>query len=918
MKRILAVGAGVMAWAAVAAPGQFCSVVKTDEKPVIDGARDACYREAFPISGFSHPRLLDPARNQTTAKFLHDGEFLYGHIVCNDDNIRNMPATSSLRDDINLWRGDAIEMLFVAEDGLKHFTVSPDGGLYDSAAVPDEANSWRADLKWDSGMVLKTVRDEKSWSFEFALPLKAIPGKRMRFNIARDTPDGKKASSWTRLEDFGWIPKADEVSVLGELALLDRGKVGGFDWLCLPRLRQDGCDDYCLVKLTPEARLGDFSCTVQDAPQRAWGDHGARFGFTFRIDMAKKGAKDVVFEVNRDGMLLFRQVAGIPAGYIIVQPSNLKRKVLYLNSNQGMTASLKWDCKHNYPGANMSNGGKIEKPFKLLFETPEGVSVVGKNVEAATPVEREGKTVRRFVQSERYAYVYPDYFSSQFATTLPTGAKGTIRFALRYEDGEQGFAEFPFEVIDVGVAPQLKNLFVGNYNLYVRSLEEAREWSKRGVNMFAVRGYDDKALQLAKDLNSSGFRVRRGDYFWPGTSGVCDAGFNRMGVIDPAARAKDIDGKDIALGPGFQLSPAYRGPALVEACRKEAEFCRAAGIDFFGFDLEDYIQKKGERGDFTEGTVSYFKTLWARANPGKPVPEPKEFEREPTKHPAEHEAWVNAKCELWGEFFETMKRLLEEGIGRKVVFSDWSFNAFSTVEERNHSLRNARFFRVFDVCENGLYSSLDRDLRQFGRSLGLLETTFRGLKQKIVWCPSPYRYALGKDSADWYWSTVPELWDEITYSLMEAATVGIQGVYTFKVPMIDLEFQRQFVNGLNVIAPVEDIVKYGVSRDLETDDVPNAAIYDKFLGKFQTWYNQRRVFARANAYGERTLVSVSEYRDRKPITVRVTFPHAGAVRATDLTTREIVATLAAGDDILPVDLPVDRRCRLLLVEPVGE
>lgn len=902
---------------AVAAPGQFCSVVKTDVKPVIDGVRDNCYRDAFPISGFSHPRLLEMARNQTTAKFLHDGEYLYGHVVCADPNVRNMSVTSSLRDDVNLWRGDAVEMFFVAEDGLKHFIVSPDGGLYDAASVPDEANVWRSDAKWNSGMVLKTVRDDASWSFEFALPLKDIPGGRMRFNIARDTPDGKKASSWTRLEDFGWIPNADKVSIFGELAFLGQTKVGGFDWLLLPKLRKDGCDDYCLVKLTPEARLGDFSCTVQDAPQRAWGDHDERFGFTFRIDMAKKGAKDVVFEVNRDGALLFRQVAGIPAGYIIVQPSNLKRKVLYLNSNQGMAAKLAWDCKHNYPGARMSNGGQIEKPFKLLFEVPEGVAVVGQKVEEATPAERDGRTVRRFVQSERYAYVYPDYFSTRFTTTLPAGSKGTIRYALRYEDGEQGFAEVPFEVIDLGVAPQLKELSVGHYNLYVRSLEDAKVWAKTGVNMFAVRGYDEKALQLAKDLKAAGFRVRRGDYFWPGSSGSGDHGFSRMGVTDPAARAKDINGKDIALGTGYQLSPAYRGPVLTDLCRKEAEFCRAAGIDFFAFDLEDYIQKKGQLGDFSEPTVAFFKKTWATRYPDRPVPEPKDFEREPEKHPVEHAAWVDAKCELWGEFFETMKRLLEEGIGRKVVFSDWSFNVFSTVEERNHSLRNARFFRAFDVREASLYSSLDRDLRQIERYLGLLETTFRGLKQKLVWCPSPYRYSLGKDSSDWYWSTVPELRDEITYSLFEGATFGIQGIYTFKVPMIDLEFQRQFINGLNAIAPVEDIVKYGTTRDLETDDVPNAAVYDKFNGKFEMWYNQRRVFARANAYGDRTLVSVSEYRDRKPMTVRVTFPHAGTVRVTDLATKEVVTTLAAGENILSVDLPADRRCRLLLVEPVG-
>ena len=896
--------ASISAGSAVAAPGQFCSVVKSEGSPVIDGSRDAVYDEAYPIDGLSHPRLLSLARERTSAKFLHDGTCLYGFIRCEDPNVANMPAWSAKRDDSTLWKGDAIELFFVAKDGLKHFIISPTGGVYDAAGHPDDANTWMFDVKWNSGIKWAVSRDDASWSVEFSLPLADIPGRDMAFNLVRDSPDARKCASWSRLADSAkWIYPADKTeSTYGRIRFIDSAP-GGFDFKCPPMIRPDK-ENYCLVRLAKDMPTKGFKLAVQGKDQKPWGSFASgRFGWTYNLDMKAKGDKDAVFTVEDGGELLFRQVSAIPAGYIMIRPSNLARGKLYLNSNRGLKAKLNWDCKHNYEGARMSNGGQIEKPFDIVFRCPPGVKVVSDGV------RQEGEFQ---VQHQRYAYLVPDYFSTQFATTLPAGTKGKISYSAKYEDGAQGAQDIDFEVIDVGVPPKLKKFYVGHYNLYPRSLEDARAWAETGVNSFTMRGYADEDAALVRSLTANGFKVVRGGYFWPGAV----AGHSPWAVWtreDETARAKDINGRDIPLGAGLQISPSYRGRFFVESCRKEAEFCRKAGIYRFNFDIEDYIQKKGELGDFRPETIAYFKRRWAERYPGEPVPEPKVFERDPAAHPREHEAWVGAKCELWADFFREMKRLLSEGIGREVIFTDWSFNVFQTVEKRNHSLRNADFYRIFDIREHGFYSSIDRDVRQLEQILVQFRQTFPGVKLSLSWCPSPVRYSLGRDSSDYYWSTMPAIDDEIVYSMYEAATFGCKGVFTFKAPMVDMEFHRQFIAALNVLAKVEDIVVDGESRSLETNFPNDAEVHDKFFGRFDTWRNQRRVFCRANTLGGRTLISVSEYRNRGPMDVVVKFPHCGTVTVTDLESGEHVATLAEGDDALKVSLR-DRRCRLLLAE----
>lgn len=74
--------------------------------------------------------------------------------------------------------------------------------------------------------------------------------------------------------------------------------------------------------------------------------------------------------------------------------------------------------------------------------------------------------------------------------------------------------------------------------------------------------------------------------------------------------------------------------------------------------------------------------------------------------------------------------------------------------------------------------------------------------------------------------------------------------------------------------------------------------------------------ARGISLGDRTLISVSEYRELKPITVKVNYTPKAKVRATDVETGETLGVFGPSDRVLPVTLGTDRRCRLILLEPV--
>jgi len=846
--------------AIVAGAEQVCVVPRSDAHPVLDGECETCWERSFPVTDFYEPFALRPAEEKTEVRFLQDGETLYGFVTCQKKGNGLITKGSSRHDDSGIWAGHAIEMFFLGEDGLRHFMFSPAGGVYDARGHEDEAYNWVMDAAWESDIKIAFADDPKSWRFEFALPVKALPGRKLQFNVARDYPRGVGASSWARLDSPGWLPKDGSRTKFGRLHLLDTE--------------------------FPEA----------DA-----------------FVLPEPVGKDHRVTVRREGRIFYDVTSPEVHCHLSVQPYNLKRGVLYLNGNQGIDADISWNSKHNYPNGDQANGGRVKIPVTLVFEVPSGI--VPKKAVKTGSVEREGKMYDVYEQKEPFAYNYHSWMGSAFTCSLPAGPAGMLRYAVRYPDGEQPFREIPCEVVDIPETARLKSFTTGFYGLFIRNVEQAREWAKSGVNTFSVRGYDEGQRKLARELKAAGFRIRRGDYFWPGS---CPASspWQDWSAQDETARAIDVNGKPIAQGRGYQLSPAYRGRMLDAAIAKEMNFCRGLDFDAFCFDIENYAQCEGEAGDFRSETIAAFRTHWEKTHPSTPVPDPFVFEKDRAAalaHPEAHACWVETKCDLWAGFFETIKDRFEQALGKRPVFTEWSMNTFDTVEGRNHSLRNGRFYRVFDAMEIDSYAGIDRMLRQLETNRRRFSAAFGGQTFQVIMTPSPVRLGFKSSPSDYYYSSAPAFPDEGKYTFMEAATLGVKGVYAFTASESDILYLSEFAKGVNLVAKAEDVVMNGTSRDLKTNFSEDAEIRDNFFGKSQVWKDQKRVFARANTLGKRTLVSVSEYRTLADMTVEVDFPHANEVTCTDLETGE-KTVLKAGEPKLVIRLPKERRCRLFLFE----
>ena len=207
---------------AVALEKQLCAVEKISTAPSVDGIRDACYARALPLREFYVAGEMKPALEQTEARFVHDGQNLYGFVTCWQLDAASMSAGSERHDDEGIWSGNALEMFILPSDGcVRHFMISNVGGVYDAMCQMDEAREWRPDAAWESGIKTAAKKDGESWAIEFALPIKAIGCKCFKFNLARDRPKMKDSSSWARLEEFGWMPKGEDSSKFGGLELLN-------------------------------------------------------------------------------------------------------------------------------------------------------------------------------------------------------------------------------------------------------------------------------------------------------------------------------------------------------------------------------------------------------------------------------------------------------------------------------------------------------------------------------------------------------------------------------------------------------------------------------------------------------------------------------------------------------------------------
>ncbi|MBR6374115.1 MAG: hypothetical protein IKS20_13135 [Victivallales bacterium] len=892
----------------------FYAIGRTAQAPVIDGQEDACYGEAMSIGGLTYPSRMLYAKEQTFVKFCHDGENLYGLVTCRQKDAAKIAASTPRRDDANLWRSNAVELFFMVDGTMRQFMLDPFGSIFDCYARQNEALEWEMDANWNSAIQVATSRDAQQWRIEFALPFSDLDNARsLKFNIIRDTGKSSSSSSLARLERYDWWRQYEHFS---QIELLDE-VMHGFDFVELPQMN---IDSSCQLTLHNAADAALFHLNAQGSEIKPE-IQGRNVNWNYKGDFSDGKTKDVTLSVKKGGKILYSFRYEVPIGRVTIAPANLRNNLIYLDGRLGLDAKLSWNCKHNYPGGQAGNGGKIAKPLSIVFEAPEGVNF--KKAKIVKTYAKNGAKYCTWQQDEQFAYNASHWLKSNIGCTLPAGTRGKISYSMKYPEGFQEAQSFDFLVLDIPRTDPPRHFITGHYNSWPRTLKEAREMALAGVNTVPIRGYGERDMNFCKELKKEGFKLRRADYFWPGHSQHGQSGWEIWTKNDRSARAKDIGGFYITSGDSFQISPTYRGKLFSEDIRKEADFCRKAGIDWFSFDMEGYIQRRGEAGDFCERTLEEYKRYFSQKFPNMAFVDPKVFERKPDEYPEYHRIWVDFKCEMWGAFFKDMKEALEKEINkdapsdaprRKAIFSEWSMNKIANLEDRNHSLRGASFFREFDYIELDLYSGIDRNLREIEQQIAVFKREFPDVPLNLILTPCPVR--LGTSSNNYYYTNAPEIPDERKYMIMESITLGAKGIYTWYAPLINLDYIRQFSQGIQIVNKVEDIVMNGRSFELPCNYPADLKIEDTFKGRKQVLENQKRVFTRGISYKGRTVLSVSEYRNLNDLEVVPKFKAETTMAMVDLDTGENLGLLKAGDKPCIRLSKGGPRCRLLLLSPI--
>lgn len=195
------------------------TIGKASSPPVLDGKLDdMCWEHCIEINNFIKYRCRgDFSAEPTAIKITYDDGFLYMGVKCPDKHLN--PVLNQLhkfkaeydmksKDSLNIFKDDNIELFLApderASEKYYHICVNSLGAVYDSFGA------FGAE-KWNSGLVAKSVRDEKAWYLEIAIPLrklsemKIIPSKTVwKANFCRNIKSITETSSWSPANASGF------------------------------------------------------------------------------------------------------------------------------------------------------------------------------------------------------------------------------------------------------------------------------------------------------------------------------------------------------------------------------------------------------------------------------------------------------------------------------------------------------------------------------------------------------------------------------------------------------------------------------------------------------------------------------------------------------------------------------------------
>lgn len=197
------------------------TILRTSEKPVIDGVREPLWRSANVVD---FVRQFDAAAPlaETYARLLHDDDYLYIFVNCFEPDMQGIVTEQKenhCRKQPYLWDDDSIEIFISPDDRVPDRTIQliiNAAGVYLDGAYRTKEFAHPNEFDYDSGLICKTGKDKNGWTLELAVPKKALildgnpPTQNWRLNICRNrnvsniTKKDKEYSCWSPILGVAW------------------------------------------------------------------------------------------------------------------------------------------------------------------------------------------------------------------------------------------------------------------------------------------------------------------------------------------------------------------------------------------------------------------------------------------------------------------------------------------------------------------------------------------------------------------------------------------------------------------------------------------------------------------------------------------------------------------------------------------
>ena len=892
LKEILC-AAGIAAAASLSG-NPFCQV-----NSIPAGTKNIPWNMAVEISGFARTVTMDPVSEQTSLYLLHDGKFLYGKVFCRQ---KDKTEGSKMRDDPLIWKNNGVELFFVnAEEVVRHVIINCEGTVSDLLHRKGPAGPRETDSSWSPVVMTNAKKEKGTWSAEFKIPLKelAFDGSgSCRFNVVRNNYCRKEFSSWAPLETHNWF----QIEKFGQLTLAG-AKVNqcGVSWIKFPDLRPGDKVKFAL-DMEKEGKAG---LEIVSGRNRFYRSFTCKAGVSEYEAAYKTDRKTCTMKLFCGGRVVYAHET-MPRGDFI---EVYGQEYYFISAVKEMPTGIFWNQFHTLPGGNPKRGGAVKVDYEILFDLPAGIVVEGAKKVGPSP-----RGNGRYVASspQKTAFAANVWLKNTVYAEKDAPASGKIYYRVKWGKFLQTERSFDFKVYSFTPAKPLKLIPVSMYNYFPRSVADAEQVRKFGINTILYRGFN---VKLARAFRDAGFFLIRGGYFWPG--GDSD-GYIKWPKWDKTARALDVNGNTVFGKSGPQFSPSYRGKYFLEAVKKEREFALATGISHFSFDMEQYIMPNAALACFRPESIARFEKWFGEKFPGKTWISPKVFEQTPEKFPDYHRAWVEFKDWNFASFFLDFKRLMGRIPGKGSVpwpgptISEWSFAVPENLEAINSSMRGPEFIKAFSWFERSAYSSADRTVRELLYLREMAQKHLPGIQVNLIGCPSPERLDLHSKPGDtgYYVSPAPMLENELKYKIFDFMAFGCRGISVWYYPAMTARAWKNLTEAIRAVGKVEHIVVAGKPiKGLKCRQtlgfLPQVILHNRILLK-----NQPKVLVHGIRKGKEALIAVSEYNDLKTFDAEVACPVSSKAQVIDVESGEKVAVITPGKPEFKVRLD-QRRCRLL-------